>query len=367
MRNKAVIGLGFGDEGKGLVTDYLCLQHPEAIVVRYSGGQQASHTVVTDKIRHSFSNFGSGTLRGNDTYWSKYCTFDPVSTYTEYLSLLSKGIIDREYPMLLIHPKTPVTTPMDKHFNQINDFKNGTCGMGVGSTLKREKDYYSLVFEDLYYDSILRIKLDAIFKYYKYNIDDFKEEMDVFMYTVKKLDSLNVTQSSYIKDGNATMIFEGSQGLMLDKKIGFFPHVTSTRTGSTNIRKISKDVEYYCVTRAYQTRHGNGPMLHEDVKHNIIRNPLEHNISNKFQGDFRISVLDVSLLEYALSKDPKISRDNLVITCMDHLPGEYYFGFHGRITRADGPRKFVETIKSILGFERVFASNGDRAENIIEV
>ncbi len=61
---RAVIGLGFGDEGKGITTDYLCSRANNPLVIRFSGGQQAGHTVVNKFGKHTFSNFGSGTLRG---------------------------------------------------------------------------------------------------------------------------------------------------------------------------------------------------------------------------------------------------------------------------------------------------------------
>src|SRR6187402_1559457 len=73
-----VIGLGYGDEGKGLTTDYLCKEYKNSIVIRFNGGQQAGHCVVmNDGRQHIFSNLGSGTFRNVPTYWSKYCTFSP--------------------------------------------------------------------------------------------------------------------------------------------------------------------------------------------------------------------------------------------------------------------------------------------------
>ena len=68
----AVIGLGFGDEGKGSVVSYLTKACDSTIVARFSGGHQVGHTVCTNNTRHVFSNFGSGTLNGTPTYWSKF-------------------------------------------------------------------------------------------------------------------------------------------------------------------------------------------------------------------------------------------------------------------------------------------------------
>ena len=81
MNNKIVIDTLFGDCGKGLVTSFLSSQtSPDStIVVRFSGGSQAGHTVVYDNHRHVFSNLCSGTLQGIPSYWSEYCTFNPIS------------------------------------------------------------------------------------------------------------------------------------------------------------------------------------------------------------------------------------------------------------------------------------------------
>jgi adenylosuccinate synthase len=90
---KAVIGLGFGDEGKGMFTDYLCSQLPDAMVVRFSGGHQAGHTVEYKNKRHVFANFGSGSLRGNPTYWSKHCTVEPLGLFNELDILNRRGVL----------------------------------------------------------------------------------------------------------------------------------------------------------------------------------------------------------------------------------------------------------------------------------
>ena len=77
MRARVVIGSNFGDEGKGLTVDYLCHQGA-GVVVRFNGGAQAGHTVCLDRLRHVFSHFGSGTLRGVPTYLSQFFIVNPI-------------------------------------------------------------------------------------------------------------------------------------------------------------------------------------------------------------------------------------------------------------------------------------------------
>ena len=138
MLKAAVIGLGFGDEGKGTTTEYLCSQFSNPLVIRFSGGHQAGHTVVHDDVSHIFSNFGSGTLSGYPTYWSKYCTVYPFALLNELEILLEKGIT----PKLFIDPQCPITTPYDKEYNQLSEKKNkhGSCGVGYSATIEREKN-----------------------------------------------------------------------------------------------------------------------------------------------------------------------------------------------------------------------------------
>ena len=92
MGNSVVIGLGFGDEGKGLVTNYL--SSPSSLVCRFSGGHQAGHTVIENGKRHVFSNYGAGPLKGAPTYWSQFCTFEPIGFLKERAILRKKVDID---------------------------------------------------------------------------------------------------------------------------------------------------------------------------------------------------------------------------------------------------------------------------------
>ena len=149
MKYSSVIGLQFGDEGKGSMVSYLCSQSRNPLVVRFNGGHQAGHTVLYNGIRHTFSSFGSGTLQGVPTYWSKYCTFYPLAAYNEYLKLQTLGI---KKPILYVDPLCPVTTPYDCFSNFLDEKENnhGSVGVGFGSTIKRHESHYKLYFQDLF-------------------------------------------------------------------------------------------------------------------------------------------------------------------------------------------------------------------------
>ncbi len=368
MNHKVVIGLGFGDEGKGLVTDYLCCSARQPLVIRFSGGQQAGHTVVADGVRHVFSNFGSGTLRGAPGYFSRFCTVDPVGIVNELDALLKKGA----QPSLFIDEKCPVTTPCDIHHNQHNH-PHGSCGVGVGDTINREEHFYSLTFGDLFYPWVLETRLEMIKKFYQGNsnvsLTDFLDCCAIitnspYIHKSNGIPSLHPDGSRY-----SDYIFEGSQGLLLDQHYGFFPFVTRSNTGTTNVVSLTADIslELYLVTRAYQTRHGNGPMSNESMGHNIRQNPLETNKNNKYQGQFRRALLDVSLLEYAINRDDVIRASpdkKLVITCLDHVENEYRFTWHGTVVHCDNEKDFVIKIGLLLNIDQIYISRSDNSEGI---
>lgn len=354
LKSKAVFGIGFGDEGKGVVVDYLTKNTSNPLIVRFSGGQQAGHTVTIGKTKHVFSNFGSGTLRGAPTYLSKFVTIEPVGMLNEMDHLKKLGID----PIVYIDAEAPITTPYDIYHNQNfnRDIKNGTCGLGVGSTFNREEKFYSFTFSDIYNPMVIDIKLEAIRHFYQ-NSTISEDKISVFLDSCIELITNPNIKLTYGIPLNYDLIFEGSQGLLLDQHYGFFPHVTRTNTGTKNVNElIGNEFEIYLVTRAYQTRHGNGPMTNENIDYDINLNPEETNINNKYQGEFRISYLDVSLLEYGINKDEIIRNSknkNLIITCLDQM-NEFVFTYKGEIFVCKNEHEFIKKISDILNIKSIY-------------
>lgn len=326
-----VLGLGFGDEGKGLTTSYLCSTYSKPIVVRFNGGHQAGHTVLIDSMKHVFSTYGAGTLQGVPTYWSKYCTLYPVAVVNENIALKRVWNKKEPIPTIYVHPLAPVTTPFDVWENRSQEMKryrpHGSVGVGFGQTIQRHEDFYKIHAQDLFYPSVLRAKLGNVIGYYQlswtkeidYEVEKFLEHVE----ECKKL--IRISDESILYDYD--LVFEGAQGILLDQDFGFFPNVTRSNTTSKNameilssIRKKSK-VEVYYVTRSYQTRHGNGFMTNENCSSVVLKNNEdETNKLHDFQGEFRIGKLDTELLRYSLACDShfsKFSHKNLVVTCLD--------------------------------------------------
>lgn len=330
MKTQIVVGLGFGDEGKGITTDYLCSQNENSLVVRFSGGQQCGHNVCLGDNSHVHSNFGSGTLRGVPSFFSEHCTFYPVTIFNELLVLQKKNVS----PKLYLHPLAKLTTPYDVIANRILERKNnhGSCGLGIGTTMKRDESGYKLFAVDLANFELLEVKFKELKKYYETFVeilgkdkDWLEEEIENFFAFLPHL-PIQIVDYSFLQTSE-NIIFEGSQGIMLDQFHGIFPHVTYANTTTRNAIEICdklgvKDREIFYVTRCYSTRHGVGWMPNEE-KVELINTEAEINVFNEYQKDFRLGEIDYDLINYALKVDEIYSgtiEKNLIVTCLDQRP-----------------------------------------------
>ncbi len=386
MKTKIIIGLGYGDEGKGITTDYLCRKSKNPFVVRFSGGHQAGHTVVLeDGTRHVFSSFGAGTLQGVPSYWSQYCTLYPLGFFNELQSLLEKGFS----PKIYVDAKALVTTPYDIFFNRKTEKINqhGSCGLGFGATVARDKySPYKLYVQDLFYPEVLKNKLKAIQNYYQkktstdfYSVDLYRMEKSFMNILPEVLSYIHVVHekeffNQILPQENITdLIFEGSQGILLDMDHGFFPHVTHANTVSKNaidlIEKYKlKQPEIFYITRAYQTRHGNGFLSNEEIDFNIISNPNETNQFNAWQGHQRISPLDIDLIDYALQCDNNYSfgmKKNIVITCLDQIENKIKITKNKEIFELESVQELIHNIN--FKFDKVIESRNECSNYMKEI
>jgi len=156
-----------------------------------------------------------------------------------------------------------------------------------------------------------------------------------------------------------TVVFEGAQGLSLDERHKFFPHVTRSKTGLSNIEQICKKqkvqvVNATYVTRAYSTRHGAGPFPTEDV--GLCYKDVT-NVENDWQGKLRFGYLDVDLIAENIKQDMKRVKltvlPSLAITCYDQVSDAVRIKYQGKSTfvrKEDLPEIFTEAtgIRQIL-------------------
>jgi len=343
MRARAVIGANFGDEGKGLVTDYLCATYGAEMVVRFNGGAQAGHTVVTpDGDRHIFSHFGSGTLCGVPTFLSQFFVCNPILFLKEFDELVALGI----EPTVYAHPNCLVTTFADMIINQkiedARDKRHGSCGIGVNETIMRSDLLpLKITMSDLWNNISLKTRLSEICgKYAEFRcgeqignaeamIVEFERRCERFASLVHPLG---------IAQCKGEILFEGAQGLLLDQdNKEFFPHLTRSNTGMKNVRTLCAqagidDVDIYYVSRTYLTRHGAGPLPGETP---TMQFDDETNTEHPYQGRLRFAPLDMDALMRRCAADAESDNFNLVLTHCDQLPPKH----NGAHLHAAGPSR----------------------------
>lgn len=326
MRARIIIGANFGDEGKGLVTDYLCATQGADVVVRFNGGAQAGHTVVTpDGQRHVHSHFGSGTLAGVPTYLSEFFICNPIMFYKERDELAALGVT----PVVYAHPRCLVTTFADMIINQRKedsraDKRHGSTGLGLHETVQRSSvPNLEITMADLWnHVNLEPILVELCTKYAEFRtgkpIEDYENMIEKFMHGCNEFaDDVNSLGIAQCKDP----VFEGAQGLLLDQNNKeFFPHVTRSNTGMQNALALCgyagvTDFETYYVSRTYLTRHGAGPLPGEDSKLKFYDNT---NVVHNYQGKLRFAPLDYESLLARCLADHGIGF-KLVLTHCDQL------------------------------------------------
>ena len=317
----AVIGAGYGDEGKGLMTDYFAHSLDEGFVVRHSSSAQAGHTVqLADGTRHIFSHFGSGTLVGWPTVLGERFVVNPLLFRQEFDQLKDKGYT----PKVFVHENCMVTTPYDMIINQLleysrGDLRHGSCGVGFGETIERheKQPHLQTLVKDLVDELMLITQVQEVCNQYldhrKDQLGDMNHPwvnglMAAYNSTELFVDYINtvkfflenvtiVSDYSMLEDSN--IVFEGAQGLMLDQNSSNFPYVTRSNTGIKNVVEILdtlktvKELEVVYVSRCYTTKHGAGPLAFEESFPEELEGKDLTNHPNEFQGSLRYAPLDL--------------------------------------------------------------------------
>jgi adenylosuccinate synthase len=340
---KAIItvDLGFGDSGKGATVDWLCRQHSADLVVRYSGGAQCGHNVVLpDGRQHAFAQFGAGTFAGVRTFLGPDVIIKPKGIYAEAGVLADLGV-DNPMSMLTVHPGCIVATAYHQAMNRIREdsrnIRHGSCGLGIGEARRYWLDHGmdSVFASDLHDPETMRKKLSILRQ-------RLALEIQKGGFKVTAENDFRRIDPGFVADGLhdhshrlrvddmplcETTIYEAAQGVLLDETFGFHPHTTwSTVTASNAMEMLpysGADVTVLGVTRAYMSRHGDGPLPTYSSK--LTRHALDKgNPPNQWQGSMRLGWLDISLLSYAV-KNCGAKLDGIVVNHLDQLPEESFF------------------------------------------
>ena len=351
-----VTDLGFGDAGKGTVTDFLVRQLGARAVVRFNGGAQAGHTVVTkDGRHHTFSQFGAGTLvPGVRTFLSKHVVVHPTALLVEadHLARIGEGDALRR---ITVSEECLVTTPFQQAATCVRELargasRHGSCGVGVGETMRdalaspgsalragdlsdaprlsrllreRQEEKRSELTAEL--QALPASDLAAMLRRTLEDADVVRAWVDRTRAVVSAGIVEDDTRLGALLRSDEPVVFEGAQGVLLDEWRGFHPFTTWSTCTFDNAEALLREHTASAsafrlgLLRSFATRHGAGPFPTESTEIPEGRT-TEHNESGLWQGHFRSGWLDAVLLRYAIAACRGV--DGLAVTHLDRfVPG----------------------------------------------
>lgn len=398
MKAFVVVDLGFGDAGKGLLTDYLVRRHDAELVVRFNGGAQAGHNVVEPSGRqHTFSQLGSGTfVPGVRTHLASPVVVHPTALRVEAQHLEALG--EREVlSRVSIDPACLVTSPFQQAAGRLRELgrpgkRHGSCGVGVGETVADAlaRPELALRFGELLRPERLRARMEAerARKLAEFSgqvsSPDAQRELELLSSSAVTerwlvaasgvARAVRVASDDSVRDLKRNVVFEGAQGVLLDEDFGFHPFTTWSHCTPVGARELlerigwAHPVETLGVLRTYAVRHGPGPLPTESALVAAKTSEL-HNAAGPWQGSVRKGWLDLMLLDYALRASG--GMDALAVTHVDALRAFDSFRYCERYAsgeRLELPRSLADQAKlarELSAVEPLYTTSADFTEQVL--
>lgn len=317
MKVDVLLGLQWGDEGKGKIVD--CLAHNYDVVARFQGGPNAGHTLVIDDQKHVLHTIPSGIfLEKVQNVIGNGVVIDPATLLKEINQVSALGI--QLNKNLLVSNKAHLILPTHKILDAASEAakgknKIGSTLRGIGPTYMDKTGRNGLRVGDILlkdfkqrYQTLKDKHLRLLSMYdFEYDLTDLEEE---FFAGVERMKQLQIISGEYyINDlltQGGSVLAEGAQGSLLDIEHGTYPFVTSSHTTTTGVCSglgiaPNKINEVIGIFKAYVTRVGSGPFpteLHGKMGEKI------QNAGNEFGATTgrprRCGWLDIPILNYAI-------------------------------------------------------------------
>jgi len=337
MQVDILLGLQWGDEGKGKIVDVLCPQYD--LIARFQGGPNAGHTLEFDQQKYVLNTIPSGifnekilNLIGNGV------VIDPIILKREIDNLKKSGFDPVANGKLVIARKAHLILPTHQLLDAASESKMGS--EKIGSTLKgigptymdktgrnglRVGDTTLPDFQSRYEKLVEKHK--SILSHYG-EIPDFSEKEEQFFEAIEFLKSIPHVDSEHLVNNalaeGKSVLAEGAQGTLLDIDFGSYPFVTSSTTTSAGActglgvapQKIGKVIGIF---KAYCTRVGGGPFpteLDDEIGEKLRQ--IGHEFGATTGRARRTGWIDIPALKYAIMLN---GVTELVMTKADVLSG----------------------------------------------
>jgi adenylosuccinate synthase len=322
MPGIVIVGLQWGDEGKGKISYLLC--RDADCVVRFQGGANAGHTVVVEGRKLKFNILPAGSAAGARPCIASGTVVDLDEVFEELEMLKSMGLEAR----LMISRSASVVLPIHKKLDsRIEEARGGsavgTTRRGIGPTYSDKALRTGLRIEDLLNPDDLRERLEILKRFHEEEPGDFENLRRMGERIAPYVGDVELYVNDVLDEGGK-VVFEGAQGTLLDIDHGTYPYVTSSNTiagaactgcgiGPTRISEVIG------VAKAYTTRVGAGVFPTEvggELGERLREVGQEYGTTTGRPR--RVGWLDIPLLRYAI----RISNvDWIALTKLDVLSG----------------------------------------------
>jgi adenylosuccinate synthase len=337
MSNVVIVGAQWGDEGKGKIVDLFTSWAD--VVVRYQGGANAGHTLVVGGVKTVLHLVPSGILHpGKRCFIGNGVVVDPEALVEEIELLKGRGLLE-DPSQLVVSENAHVILPYHKRIDAGREARSekskiGTTGRGIGPAYEDKVARRGIRVRDLAKPKVLREKLSERIVEANAQIAALGGEKVDLEKVLSRALELREKIAPYVGDCSEQLahemsrgravLFEGAQGTLLDVDHGTYPYVTSSNTvagnaavgaglGPTAIHSVVG------ITKAYNTRVGNGPMvteLHDAVGERLRSIGTEYGATTGRPR--RCGWLDVLVLRYAARVN---GLSGLAVTKLDVLTG----------------------------------------------
>ena len=286
MKNIAVVGSQWGDEGKGKIVDWLSEQAD--VVIRFQGGHNAGHTLVIDGITYKLRLLPSGIVRKDKiSVIGNGVVIDPWALLEEIKEIQDKRckIDDQNF---IISESANLILPFHREMDEIREDaagkgKIGTTRRGIGPAYEDKVGRRSIRVMDLISEKNLDQRLDVVLMHHNairkglgkkiFEKEKLKNELLKIAPHILKFSQPVWMKIDEFKKQKKRILFEGAQGILLDVDHGTYPFVTSSNTvassAATGTGCGPNTINYVLgITKAYTTRVGEGPFpteLSDDI------------------------------------------------------------------------------------------------------
>lgn len=346
MSNIAIIGLQWGDEGKGKIVDVLSEKFDA--VVRFQGGHNAGHTIKVGDKTYKLSLLPSGLVRNKPSVIGSGVVVDPVALFDEINKTKENGL-DVTPDKLLIADNCCIILSVHRQLDQLlekakGSSKIGTTGRGIGPAYEDKAGRRAIRICDIFDDEILTDAIKNLLFFHnllrkslgesELTIDNIKQEISEIREKIRPF-AKSSYEISQILAKCQNIMFEGAQGALLDVGFGTYPFVTSSHTIASQIGlgsclgsdAINKTLG---IVKAYTTRVGSGPFpteLNDEIGQLLQTQGGE--VGTVTGRDRRCGWLDIALIRQSTQLS---GVKEVVLTKLDVLDN-------------------LETIKICIGYE----------------